>query len=80
MTPPVIKVCTGYIMGGEQLAFPQASSRTEDASRHAVDDINPALPIIIYRNSHSLGSLRSCRIYIINSTDLELCELSAVGE
>ena len=33
-----------------------------------VDGINPALPIIrIYPNSHSLGSLRSCRICIINS-------------
>ena len=29
---------------------------------NTVDDINPALPII----SHSLGSLRSCRISIIN--------------
>ena len=27
-----------------------------------VDDIHPALP----HNTHSLGSLRSCRIYIIN--------------
>ena len=33
-----------------------------------VDDINPAVPIMrIYDDSHTLGSLRSCRIYIINS-------------
>ena len=35
-----------------------------------VDDINPALPIIVYKeiyhNSHSFGSLRYCRYYIIN--------------
>ena len=31
-----------------------------------VDDINPALPIIRSHNSHRLGFLRHCRIYIIN--------------
>ena len=35
-----------------------------------VDDINPALPIVrnINHNSHSLGSLRQCRIYTIHSS------------
>ena len=35
----------------------------------SVDDVNPAVPIIINipTNSHSLGSLRSRRISIINS-------------
>ena len=46
---------------------------TKAAVRTTIDDINPALPVIIYiyiyiyNNLHSLGSLRYCRIYNINS-------------
>ena len=33
-----------------------------------VNDINPAFPIIRnFHNSHSLGSSRICRIYMVNS-------------
>ena len=50
---------------------PQGSFLVLGSIPKAVDDINPALPrrsnLVIAHHSHSFGSLRSCRIYLINS-------------
>ena len=41
----------------------------QELCHQPADDINPALPLKgIYHNTHALGSLRQCRIYLINSS------------
>ena len=52
--------------------------------KDAVDDINPALPIIrnIYHNSHCLGSLRSSTVLYMKLQNLVLSrrlDLNALG-